>query len=145
MHFWFKIRNSMPNITQFFYFIFLFFLKNIKFLMNNVKFFNEKFQSSFFWWNLRFHACDQKLLLVAFYVKPYLACWGRFAAPVETVNASKSSIDEKAWLVRCWGQLYSPTGESKLGTSYLFLYGDAVLEAVEVVGLKGRPTWASEK
>ena len=81
-----------------------------------------------------------------------LECWVLLEANPETdvvadaVNASKSSIEENAWLVLCWGQLYNPTGESKLGTSYLFLYGEAVLEAVveDVAGLRGSPTCASK-
>jgi hypothetical protein len=48
------------------------------------------------------------------------ACFATDAMP------SKSSIDEKAWLVLCCGMLYSPTGEfvCMFGTSYLFLYGE---------------------
>ena len=64
MQFWLKIRNFIPNINQ-----------NRRLL----NFFNEKYQM--FWWNFWFYACDQKLLLVTFYVKSYLEdrklvlCW----------------------------------------------------------------------
>ncbi len=40
--------------------------------------------------------------------------------------ASRSSREENAWLVRCWGMLYRPTGESHWvrWPSYLFLKGE---------------------
>ena len=75
------------------------------------------------------------------------------------VSASKSSMDENAWLVRCCGQLYSPTGESHWvkWDSYLFLKGeegkvadlpeasedeavDAIISAV--VASRGAARWA---
>ena len=45
-------------------------------------------------------------------------------------SPSRSSKEEKAWLVRCCGQLYSPTGESHPAfSSNLFLYGEGKVEA----------------
>ena len=45
-------------------------------------------------------------------------------------NPSRSSKEEKAWLVRCCGQLYNPTGESQPAfSSNLFLYGEGKVEA----------------
>ena len=55
MQFWLKICNFIPNIDQ-----------NRRLLI----FFSENYQS--FWWNFWFYTCDQKLLLVTFYVKSYL-------------------------------------------------------------------------
>ena len=45
-------------------------------------------------------------------------------------SPSRSSKEENAWLVRCCGQLYKPTGESQPAlSSNLFLYGEGRVEA----------------
>ena len=63
MWFCFKIINLIPNINQ-----------NPK----AIEIFSWKILN--FWWNFWCHACDQKLLLVNFYVKSYLSTgkgpWG---------------------------------------------------------------------